>query len=139
MFEKSISVVGAAENNLENITVQFPLGVFTCVTGVSGSGKSTLVVDILYRALAQRLYRSTDRAGRHKDIKGLEHIDKGGTCEACEGDGLIKIAMHFLPDVYVTCDVCRGSRYNRETLDIKFTGKSIADVLSMTVEQAYEF
>jgi excinuclease ABC subunit A len=191
MFDKSISVVGAAENNLANITVQFPLGVLTCVTGVSGSGKSTLVVDILYRALAQRLYRSTERAGKHKDIKGLEHIDKvididqspigrtprsnpatytgvfgpvrdlfaqlpesrmrgykpgrysfnvkGGRCEACEGDGLIKIEMHFLPDVYVTCDVCHGSRYNRETLDIRYKGKNIAEVLAMTVEQAFEF
>jgi excinuclease ABC subunit A len=190
-FQRSISVVNAAENNLRNITVQFPLGVLTCVTGVSGSGKSTLVVDILYRALAQHLYRSTERAGKHKDIKGLENIDKvididqspigrtprsnpatytgvfgpvrdlfaqlpdsrmrgykpgrysfnvkGGRCEACEGDGLIKIEMHFLPDVYVTCDVCHGSRYNRETLDIKFKGKSIADVLAMTVEQAHEF
>ena len=190
-FDRSISVVNASENNLKNITVQFPLGVFTCVTGVSGSGKSTLVVDILYRALAQRLYRSTERSGAHKDIKGLEHIDKvididqspigrtprsnpatytglfgpvrdlftqlpesrmrgykpgrysfnvkGGRCEACEGDGLIKIEMHFLPDVYVTCDVCHGSRYNRETLDIKYKGKSIADVLAMTVEQAFDF
>ncbi len=188
---RSISVVNATENNLGNITVQFPLGVFTCVTGVSGSGKSTLVVDILYRALAQRLYRSTERAGKHKDIKGLEHIDKvididqspigrtprsnpatytgvfgpvrdlfsqlpdsrvrgykpgrysfnvkGGRCEACEGDGLIKIEMHFLPDVYVTCDVCHGSRYNRETLDIRYKGKNIAEVLGMTVEQAFEF
>ena len=188
---KYITVLSATENNLENITVQFPLGVLTCVTGVSGSGKSTLVVDILYRALAQRLYRSTERSGKHKDIKGLEHIDKvididqspigrtprsnpatytgvfspvrdlftqlpesrmrgykagrysfnvkGGRCEACEGDGLIKIEMHFLPDVYVTCDTCRGSRYNRETLDIKYKGKSIAEVLGMTVEQAYEF
>jgi excinuclease ABC subunit A len=186
-----ISVVGANENNLKRLTVQFPLGVFTCVTGVSGSGKSTLVVDILYRALAQRIYRSTERAGRHDDIQGLEHIDKvididqspigrtprsnpatytgafgpirdlfsqlpesrvrgykagrysfnvkGGRCEACEGDGLIKIEMHFLPDVYVTCDVCKGSRYNRETLDVKYKGKSIADVLAMTVEQAFEF
>jgi excinuclease ABC subunit A len=190
-FEKSISVVSAIENNLKNITVQFPLGVLTCVTGVSGSGKSTLVVDILYRALAQRLYRSTERAGKHKDIKGLEHIDKvididqspigrtprsnpatytgvfgpvrdlfaqlpesrmrgykpgrysfnvkGGRCEACEGDGLIKIEMHFLPDVYVTCDVCHGTRYNRETLDIKYKGKNIAEVLAMTVEQAFDF
>ncbi|MGE5173799.1 MAG: excinuclease ABC subunit UvrA [Betaproteobacteria bacterium] len=189
--EKSITVVGATENNLANINVQFPLGVFTCVTGVSGSGKSTLVVDILYRALAQRLYRSTERAGKHKDIKGLEYIDKvididqspigrtprsnpatytgvfgpvrdlfaqlpesrmrgykpgrysfnvkGGRCEACEGDGLIKIEMHFLPDVYVTCDVCHGSRYNRETLDIRYKSKNIAEVLAMTVEQAYEF
>jgi excinuclease ABC subunit A len=188
---RSISVVNATENNLGNITVQFPLGVFTCVTGVSGSGKSTLVVDILYRALAQRLYRSTERAGKHKDIKGLEHIDKvididqspigrtprsnpatytglfgpvrdlfsqlpdsrmrgykpgrysfnvkGGRCEACEGDGLIKIEMHFLPDVYVTCDVCHGSRYNRETLDIRYKGKNIAEVLGMTVEQAFDF
>jgi excinuclease ABC subunit A len=187
----SISVVSAEENNLKNITVDFPLGVFTCVTGVSGSGKSTLVVDILYRALAQQLYRSTDRAGKHKDIKGLEHIDKvididqspigrtprsnpatytglfgpvrdlfsqlpesrmrgykpgrysfnvkGGRCEACEGDGLIKIEMLFLPDVYVTCDVCHGTRYNRETLDIRYKGKNIAEVLAMTVEQAFDF
>ena len=189
--ERAVTVVNATENNLKNITVPFPLGLFTCVTGVSGSGKSTLVVDILYRALAQRLYRSTDRAGAHKDIRGLEHIDKvididqspigrtprsnpatytgvfgpvrdlfaqlpesrmrgykpgrysfnvkGGRCEACEGDGLIKIEMHFLPDVYVTCDVCHGSRYNRETLDVRFKGKNIADVLAMTVEQAHEF
>ena len=188
---KAISVINAEENNLANITVQFPLGVFTCVTGVSGSGKSTLVVDILYRALAQRLYRSTERAGKHKDIKGLEHVDKvididqspigrtprsnpatytgvfgpvrdlfaqlpesrmrgykpgrysfnvkGGRCEACEGDGLIKIEMHFLPDVYVTCDVCHGSRYNRETLDIRYKGKNVAEVLGMTVEQAFDF
>jgi excinuclease ABC subunit A len=188
---KAVTVVNATENNLANITVAFPLGVLTCVTGVSGSGKSTLVVDILYRALAQRLYRSTERAGKHKDIKGLEHIDKvididqspigrtprsnpatytglfgpvrdlftqlpesrvrgykagrysfnvkGGRCEACEGDGLIKIEMHFLPDVYVTCDVCHGSRYNRETLDIRYKGKNIAEVLGMTVEQAFDF
>ena len=189
--EKHITVVSATENNLKDLTIKFPLGVLTCVTGVSGSGKSTLVVDILYRALAQRLYRSTERAGKHGDIKGLEHIDKvididqspigrtprsnpatytgafgpirdifsqlpesrvrgykvgrysfnvkGGRCEACEGDGLIKIEMHFLPDVYVTCDVCHGSRYNRETLDIKYKGKSIAEVLAMTVEQAFDF
>jgi excinuclease ABC subunit A len=189
--DKYITVVGASENNLNNISVRFPLGLLTCVTGASGSGKSTLVVDILYRALSQRLYRSTDRAGQHKDIKGLEHIDKvididqspigrtprsnpatytgvfgpvrdlftqlpesrvrgykagrysfnvkGGRCEACEGDGLIKIEMHFLPDVYVTCDVCHGSRYNRETLDVRYKGKNIAEVLGMTVEQAYEF
>jgi excinuclease ABC subunit A len=186
-----LAVVGASENNLKDLTVRVPLGVLTCVTGVSGSGKSTLVVDILYRALAQQLYRSTERAGRHRDIKGLEHIDKvididqspigrtprsnpatytgaftpirdlfaglpesrvrgykagrysfnvkGGRCEACEGDGLIKIEMHFLPDVYVTCDVCRGSRYNRETLDVRYKGKNIAEVLAMTVEQAHDF
>ncbi len=189
--EKYITVVGAVENNLKDLSVKFPLAVLTCVTGVSGSGKSTLVVDILYRALAQRIYHSTERAGKHGDIKGLEHIDKvididqspigrtprsnpatytgafgpirdlftqlpesrvrgykagrysfnvkGGRCEACEGDGLIKIEMHFLPDVYVTCDVCHGSRYNRETLDIKYKGKSIAEVLAMTVEQAFDF
>jgi excinuclease ABC subunit A len=189
--DRYITVKGAVENNLKNIDVRFPLGIFTCVTGVSGSGKSTLVVDILYRALSQRLYRSTERSGKHDDIKGLEHIDKvididqspigrtprsnpatytgafgpirdlfsqlpesrmrgykpgrysfnvkGGRCEACEGDGLIKIEMHFLPDVYVTCDVCRGSRYNRETLDIRYKGKNIAEVLAMTVEQAFEF
>ncbi len=189
--DRFVTVVGAVENNLKSIDVRFPLGVFTCVTGVSGSGKSTLVVDILYRALSQRLYRSTERSGKHMDIKGLEHIDKvididqspigrtprsnpatytgafspirdlfsqlpesrmrgykpgrysfnvkGGRCEACEGDGLIKIEMHFLPDVYVTCDVCRGSRYNRETLDIRYKGKNIAEVLAMTVEQAFEF
>jgi excinuclease ABC subunit A len=189
--DKAITVIEAAENNLQNLTVPFPLGVFTCVTGVSGSGKSTLVVDILYRALAQHLYRSTERSGKHKDIKGLEHIDKvididqspigrtprsnpatytgvfspvrdlfaqlpesrmrgykpgrysfnvkGGRCESCEGDGLIKIEMHFLPDVYVTCDVCHGTRYNRETLDVRYKGKNIAEVLAMTVEQAYEF
>jgi excinuclease ABC subunit A len=190
-FDRVINVIGSTENNLKNISVSFPLGVFTCVTGVSGSGKSTLVVDVLFRALAQRLYRSTERAGKHKDIKGLEHIDKvididqspigrtprsnpatytgvfgpirdlftqlpesrmrgykpgrysfnvkGGRCEACEGDGLIKIEMHFLPDVYVTCDVCHGSRYNRETLDIKYKNKNIAEVLALTVEQAFDF
>ena len=190
-FHKTIDVVAATENNLKSIDVRFPLGVFTCVTGVSGSGKSTLVVDILFRSLAQRLYRSTERAGKHNDIKGLEHIDKvididqspigrtprsnpatytgvfgpirdlfaqlpesrvrgykpgrysfnvkGGRCEACEGDGLIKIEMHFLPDVYVTCDVCHGSRYNRETLDIRYKSKNIAEMLAMTVEQAHEF
>src|SRR5574341_705888 len=188
---RAITVKGATENNLKRIDVRFPLGVLTCVTGVSGSGKSTLVVDILYRALSQRLYRSTERSGKHDDIKGLEHIDKvididqspigrtprsnpatytgafspirdlftqlpesrmrgykpgrysfnvkGGRCEACEGDGLIKIEMHFLPDVYVTCDVCHGARYNRETLDIKYKGKNIAEVLAMTVGQAFDF
>lgn len=186
-----IEVLGAAENNLKNLDVRFPLGVFTCITGVSGSGKSTLVVDILYRSISQRLYRANERAGKHDDIRGIEQIDKvididqspigrtprsnpatytgvfgpirnlfaqlpesrmrgykpgrysfnvkGGRCEACEGDGLIKIEMHFLPDVYVTCDVCHGSRYNRETLDIRYKGRNIADVLAMTVEQAHDF
>lgn len=186
-----ITVVGAKEHNLKNITVNFPLGKFICVTGVSGSGKSSLVIDTLYKGLAQRLYRSKERAGEMENLKGWEAIDKvididqspigrtprsnpatytgvftpirdlfahlpasrmrgylpgrfsfnvkGGRCEACQGDGLIKIEMHFLPDVYVTCDVCKGKRYNRETLEITYKGKSIADVLDMTVDQALEF
>jgi len=189
--QRVLSIRGARENNLQNIDVDIPLGVMTCVTGVSGSGKSTLVIDTLYRALAQRLFRARERAGRVDDILGLEHLDKvididqspigrtprsnpatytgvftdirdifsqlpeakvrgykpgrfsfnvkGGRCEACQGDGIIKIEMHFLPDVYVQCEVCKGARYNRETLEIKYKGKSIAEVLDMTVNQATEF
>jgi len=188
---KSIVVVGAREHNLDGLTVGFPLGVITCVTGVSGSGKSTLVNDILYRAMAQRLHGAETEAGEHKSIRGLEHVDKvvsidqspigrtprsnpatyvglftpirdlfalvpearmrgykpgrfsfnvkGGRCEACEGDGVLKIEMHFLPDVYVTCDVCGSKRYNRETLEILYKGRTIAEVLEMTVHQALEF
>ena len=188
---KKLKVWKAAENNLKNITVEFPLGKFVCVTGVSGSGKSTLVHDILYAALRKELYRSQDKAGKHQKITGIEHIDKvinidqsaigrtprsnpatytgvfddirdlftqtneakmrgykkgrfsfnvkGGRCEACQGDGIKKIEMHFLPDVYVPCDVCHGKRYNRETLEVKYKDKNIYDVLEMTVEDACAF
>ena len=186
-----LTVKGAAENNLKNIDVSFPLGVMTCVTGVSGSGKSSLVNEILYKALAKKLNRAHTIPGRHKKIEGVEQLDKiiaidqspigrtprsnpatytgafdlirdlfastsdakakgynkgrfsfnkkGGRCEACTGDGIIKIEMHFLPDVYVPCEVCGGKRYNRETLDVKYKGKSIYDVLNMTVEEALKF
>ena len=186
-----IEVIGAQENNLKKIDVRFPLGKFICVTGVSGSGKSSLVNEILYKAISSELYRSKDKPGRHKEIRGLENIDKiidinqspigktprsnpatytgvfthirdlfsqlpeaklrgygkgrfsfnvkGGRCEACSGDGILKIEMHFLPDVYVPCEVCKGRRYNRETLEVKFKGKSIYDVLDMNVSEALEF
>ena len=186
-----IKVIGAAENNLKNIDVAFPLGVMTCVTGVSGSGKSSLVNEILYKSLAKKLNRARTIPGKHKRIEGLEQLDKviaidqspigrtprsnpatytgvfdmirdlfastadakakgykkgrfsfnvkGGRCEACAGDGILKIEMHFLPDVYVPCEVCGGKRYNRETLEVKYKGKSIYDVLDMTVEEAMHF
>ena len=190
--EECLWIKGAAENNLKNIDVKIPLGVFVCVTGVSGSGKSTLVNEILYKSLMQQLYKNTKvRPGKHKEIMGLENIDKiididqspigrtprsnpatytgvfdlirtvfaqtqeakirgyksgrfsfnikGGRCEACNGDGIIKIEMHFLPDVYVPCEVCKGKRYNRETLEVQYKGKNIADVLDMTVNQACDF
>ena len=188
---KTLEILGAVENNLKNIDVTFPLGVFTCVTGVSGSGKSTLVNDILYRKLAQLLHRARTQPGSCRAVRGIEHLDKvidinqspigrtprsnpatytgvfndirdlfaqtpeakmrgykpgrfsfnvkGGRCEACQGDGIIKIEMHFLPDVYVPCEVCKGLRYNRETLEVRYKGKNIADVLDMTVDQAVEF
>ncbi|MGK2923567.1 MAG: excinuclease ABC subunit UvrA [Methyloceanibacter sp.] len=187
---RAIKVVGASENNLKDIDVQIPLGLFTAVTGVSGGGKSTFLVETLYRAVARKLNNARELPGAHETIEGLEHLDKvididqspigrtprsnpatytgaftpirewfaelpeaktrgykpgrfsfnvkGGRCEACQGDGVIKIEMHFLPDIYVTCDVCKGKRYDRETLEIKFKGKSIADVLDMTVEEAAE-
>ncbi len=187
---KVLTVQGARANNLQDLTVDIPLGTFTCVTGVSGGGKSTLVIETLYKALARHLHGARDLPGNHDGILGVEHIDKivdidqspigrtprsnpatytgaftpirdwfanlpeakargykagrfsfnvkGGRCEACQGDGVIKIEMHFLPDVYVTCDVCKGARYNRETLEILFRGKSIADVLALTVEEAAE-
>lgn len=186
-----MKVVGAAENNLKNIDVEFPLGVMTCVTGVSGSGKSSLVNEIVYKTLAKKLNRARTIPGKHKAIEGIEQLDKvinidqspigrtprsnpatytgvfdlirdlfastadakargykkgrfsfnikGGRCEACSGDGILKIEMHFLPDVYVPCEVCGGKRYNRETLEVKYKGKSIYDVLDMTVEEALKF
>jgi excinuclease ABC subunit A len=186
-----ISVINAAENNLQNVDAHFPLGCLTCVTGVSGSGKSTLVVDILRRALFRHFYRSKDRPGKHQALLGLDQVDKaividqtpigrtprsnpvtytgafgpmrelyaglpasrvrgydsgrfsfnvkGGRCETCEGDGVKKIEMHFLADVYVECEVCRGRRYNRETLEVTYKGKNIADVLDMTVDEAARF
>jgi excinuclease ABC subunit A len=186
-----IEVKGASENNLKNVNVKFPLGLFIAVTGVSGSGKSTLINEILHKSLAQKLNRAKTKPGAHKAVKGMEHLEKvididqspigrtprsnpatytgvfddvrdvfastneakvrgykkgrfsfnvkGGRCEACRGDGIIKIEMHFLPDVYVPCEVCHGKRYNRETLEVKYKGKNIADILEMTVEAAVEF
>ncbi len=186
-----LMIEGATANNLKKIDVKFPLGCFICVTGVSGSGKSTLVLETLYKALMQKLFHARVPAGAHRQLRGVENIDKvihidqspigrtprsnpgtytgafthirelysrtpearmrgykpgrfsfnvkGGRCEACQGDGIIKIEMHFLPDVYVTCDVCQGRRYNRETLEARYKGKTIAEVLDMTVNQALEF
>ena len=188
---KVIEIQGATENNLKNISVKFPLGVFNCVTGVSGSGKSTLVNEVLYKSIAKELNGSNEKPGKCKGIKGINQIDKiinidqspigrtprsnpatytgvfdlirdifaateeaklrgyqkgrfsfnvaGGRCESCNGDGVHKIEMHFLPDIYVPCEVCKGKRYNRETLEVKYKGKTIADVLDMTVEEALEF
>ena len=187
----SIEIKGACENNLKNVNVKFPLGIFTCVTGVSGSGKSTLVNEILYKTLANEINRSHEKAGKCESVKGIKNIDKiinidqspigrtprsnpvtytgvfdiirdlfagtneakmrgyskgrfsfnveGGRCEACQGDGVIRIGMNFLPDVYVPCEVCGGKRYNRETLEVKYKGKTISDVLEMTVEEALDF
>lgn len=187
----AIEVRGAKENNLQNINVKFPIGLFNVVTGVSGSGKSTLINEILYKGLSNKLYRTYHRVSKHKEIRGMDYVDKvinidqspigrtprsnpatytgvfdairelysqtpeakmrgykqgrfsfnvkGGRCEACRGDGIIKIEMHFLPDVYVPCEVCKGARYNRETLEVKYKGKSIADVLDMTVDDAVDF
>ncbi|MFB0934476.1 MAG: excinuclease ABC subunit UvrA, partial [Propionivibrio sp.] len=189
--EKVLRIVGARGNNLKNVTLELPVGLFTCITGVSGSGKSTLINDTLYAAAAKHLYGSTTEPADHDEIVGLDQFDKvinvdqspigrtprsnpatytglltpirelfagvpesrargygpgrfsfnvkGGRCEACQGDGVIKVEMHFLPDIYVACDVCHGQRYNRETLEIQYKGKNIHDILQMTVEQAREF
>jgi len=189
--DKWLKLIGAKENNLKNVNIEIPLGIFTCVTGVSGSGKSSFVNEILYKRLARDLNHAKKKPGLHDDILGIEHLDKvieidqspigrtprsnpatytgvfdairdifaqtseakmrgykkgrfsfnvkGGRCEACRGDGIIKIEMHFLPDIYVPCEVCHGKRYNRETLEIKYKGKTINDVLNMTVEDALEF
>ncbi|AOY18433.1 excinuclease ABC subunit A [Bacillus sp. ABP14] len=188
---RKVEIVGAKENNLKNAKMSFPLGTFVAVTGVSGSGKSTMINEVLYKSLAQKLYKAKAKPGTHKEIKGLEHLDKvididqspigrtprsnpatytgvfddirdvfaqtneakvrgyqkgrfsfnvkGGRCEACRGDGIIKIEMHFLPDVYVPCEVCHGKRYNRETLEVKYKDKNISEVLGMTIEDGVEF
>lgn len=186
-----LEIIGAAENNLKNVSVKIPIGLFTTVTGVSGSGKSTLVNEILHKSLSSKLNRSKLKPGKHKEIKGIQHLEKvididqspigrtprsnpatytgvfddirdlfaqtneakirgykkgrfsfnvkGGRCEACRGDGIIKIEMHFLPDVYVPCEICHGKRYNRETLEVKYKGKNISEILDMTVEEALKF
>ncbi len=188
---QTLSIIGATGNNLKSVSVDFPVGLLTCVTGVSGSGKSTLVNDTLYAAVARQIYRAHDEPAAHQSIEGIEHFDKvinvdqspigrtprsnpatytglftpirelmaetntarergygpgrfsfnvaGGRCEACQGDGMVKVEMHFLPDVYVPCDVCHGQRYNRETLEVLWKGKNIAQILDMTVEAAHEF
>ena len=192
---QSLRVLGASGHNLQGVDVEFPVGLFTCVTGVSGSGKSTLVNDTLYAAVARTLYRAHEEPAAHEAIEGIEHFDKvinvdqspigrtprsnpatytglftpirdlmtevpmarergygpgrfsfnvsqssgGGRCEACQGDGMVKVEMHFLPDVYVPCDVCVGQRYNRETLEVLYKGKNIAQILDLTVEAAHEF
>ncbi|WP_407270710.1 excinuclease ABC subunit UvrA [Radiobacillus sp. PE A8.2] len=188
---RQIEIIGAEENNLKKVSAQIPIGLFTTVTGVSGSGKSTLINEILHKSLSMKLHRGKQKPGKHKRIKGADHLDKvididqspigrtprsnpatytgvfddirdvfaqtneakvrgykkgrfsfnvkGGRCEACRGDGIIKIEMHFLPDVYVPCEVCHGKRYNRETLDIKYKGKNIAEVLEMTIEESLDF
>ena len=188
---KSLKIVGAAENNLKEIDVEIPLGIFTVVTGVSGSGKSSLINEVLFKRLTRELTNPRVKPGRHEDILGMENVDKvidinqspigrtprsnpatytgvftdireifaqtadakmrgykssrfsfnvkGGRCEACEGDGIVRIEMHFLADIYVPCEVCKGRRYNRETLEVKYKGKSIYDVLEMTVEEALAF
>ncbi|HSV47452.1 MAG TPA: excinuclease ABC subunit UvrA, partial [Ramlibacter sp.] len=188
---QEIRILGATGNNLKDVSVAFPVGLFTCVTGVSGSGKSTLVNDTLYTAVARTLYRAHEEPAAHEAVEGIEHFDKvinvdqspigrtprsnpatytglftpirelmaevptakergygpgrfsfnvaGGRCEACQGDGVVKVEMHFLPDVYVPCDVCKGQRYNRETLEVQWKGKNIAQILDMTVEDAHAF
>jgi excinuclease ABC subunit A len=188
---KTLAIVGANQNNLKNLTVEIPLATLVCVTGVSGSGKSTLIIEILFKALSQHFWRSTDKPGNYDKITGIQYLDKvididqspigrtprsnpatytgvftlirelfsqvpdarvrgykpgrfsfnvkGGRCEACQGDGVLKVEMHFLPDVFVTCEVCHGKRFNRETLEILYKGKNIADVLEMTVEEAAVF
>ncbi|MFZ5487788.1 MAG: ATP-binding cassette domain-containing protein, partial [Pseudomonadota bacterium] len=188
---QALRIVGATGNNLQDVTVDFPVGLFTCVTGVSGSGKSTLVNDTLHKAVARQLYRAHDEPAPHRGMQGLEYFDKvinvdqspigrtprsnpatytglftpirellaevpaarergwgpgrfsfnvpGGRCEACEGDGVVKVEMHFLPDVYVPCELCHGQRYNRETLEVQWKGRNIAQILDLTVEDALGF